>query len=77
MKIRQNIRHFAAKQALTLPVVGPRVRERLVDLHVDIFGAKAADGRREEREDHMDAFFDNTFDTYVAALETGYLEAED
>jgi hypothetical protein len=76
MKIRQNVRHFAAKQALTLPVVGPVVRERLVDLHVDVFGKKAADGRRAEREAHMAAFFDNTFDTYVAALEAGYPEAE-
>jgi hypothetical protein len=76
MKIKQNVRHFAAKQALTLPVVGPRVRERLVDLHVDVFGEKAADGHRAEREAHMEAFFDNTFDTYVAALEAGYPEAE-
>ncbi len=76
MKIRQNVRHFAAKQALTLPVVGPRVRERLVGLHVDVFGEKAAEGRREEREPRMEAFFDNTFDTYVAALEAGSPEAE-
>ena len=76
MKIRQNVRHFAAKQALTLPVLGPRVRDRLVDLHVDIFGEKAAEDHREEREPRMEAFFDNTFDTYVAALEAGYPEAE-
>ncbi len=76
VKIRQNVRHFAAKQALTLPVVGPRVREKLVDLHADVFGQKAADGHREEREPRMEAFFDDAFDTYVAALEAGYPEAE-
>jgi len=76
MKIRQNIRHFAAKKALTMPVVGDIATEKLVDLHVDIFGKKAAEGRREEREPHMEAFFDCTFDTYVAALEAGFTEAE-
>jgi hypothetical protein len=76
MKIRQNIRHFAAKQGLTMPVVGDLVRERLVDLHVGVFGERAAEGRREEREPRMAAFFDRTFDTYVAALDAGFPEAE-
>ncbi|GAB6861757.1 DUF6149 family protein [Haloplanus litoreus] len=75
MKLRQNVRHFAAKQALTMPVVGEMVREKLVDLHVDVFGAKAADGRRAEREARLEAFFDRTFDTYVDALDAGYSEA--
>src|SRR6056297_3596241 len=76
MKLRQNVRHFAAKQALTMPVVGEVVREKLVDLHVDVFGAKAAEGRRAEREPRMDAFFDYTFDTYVDALDEGFSEAK-
>ncbi|WP_248896846.1 DUF6149 family protein [Haloplanus halobius] len=76
MKLRQNVRHFAAKQALTMPVVGDMVREKLVDLHVDVFGEKAAEGHREEREAHLEAFFDRTFDTYVDALDAGYSEAE-
>ena len=76
MKISQSVRHFAAKQALTLPVVGPKAREKLVDLHVDVFGSKAADGRREEREPRLGPFFERTFDTYVAALEEGFPEAE-
>jgi hypothetical protein len=76
MKIRQNIRHFAAKQALTMPVISDIATERLVDLHVRVFGAKADPAHREEREPHMEAFFDCTFDTYLAALEAGYTEAE-
>jgi len=76
MKLRQNVRHFAAKQALTMPVVGEVVREKLVDLHVDVFGAKAAEGRRAEREPRMEAFFDQTFDTYVDALDEGFSEAK-
>ncbi|MFC6989299.1 DUF6149 family protein [Haloplanus sp. GCM10025708] len=76
MKIRQNIRHFAAKKALTMPVVGDVAREKLVDLHVDVFGAKADPGRREEREPRMAAFFDRTFDTYVDALDEEFSEAE-
>jgi hypothetical protein len=75
MKLRQNVRHFAAKQALTLPVVGDGVRDRLVDIHVDVFGGRAAEGRRAEREPRMEAFFDRTFDTYVDALDAGYTEA--
>jgi hypothetical protein len=76
MKIRQNVRHWAAKKALTTPVVGDIARDKLVDLHVDVFGKRAADGRREEREARLAGFFANTFDTYVAALEAGYTEAE-
>ncbi|WP_380674542.1 DUF6149 family protein [Salinigranum sp. GCM10025319] len=76
MKIRQNLRHWAAKKALTTPVVGDVARDKLVDLHVDVFGRKAEEGRRAEREAHMAAFFHCTFDTYVAALEAGYTEAE-
>ncbi|WP_135363636.1 DUF6149 family protein [Halosimplex halophilum] len=76
MKIRQNVRHFAAKQALTLPVVGEKVNDRLVGMHTDIFAEKADEGRREERRDHLDDFFDATMDTYVAALEDGFPEAE-
>ncbi|WP_372909639.1 DUF6149 family protein [Salinigranum sp.] len=76
MKIRQNLRHWAAKKALTTPVVGDIARDKLVDLHVDVFGRKADEGRREEREDHMAAFFYCTFDTYVAALDAGFTEAE-
>jgi hypothetical protein len=75
MKLRQNVRHFAAKQALTMPVVGEKVREKLVDLHVDVFGSKAAADRREEREPRLVAFFDRTFDTYVDALDEGFSEA--
>jgi hypothetical protein len=76
MKIRQNIRHWAAKKALTTPVVGDIARDKLVDLHVDVFGRKADEGRREEREAHMADFFHCTFDTYVAALDAGFTEAE-
>ncbi|SDM49879.1 hypothetical protein SAMN04487949_1862 [Halogranum gelatinilyticum] len=76
MKLRQNVRHFAFKQALTAPVVGDKVTEKLVDLHVRVFGEKADEDRREEREPHMEAFFDCTFDTYVSALNAGFTEAE-
>lgn len=76
MKIRQNVRHFAAKQALTMPVVGEKTRSKLVDLHVNVFGKRAEEGRREEREAHMEAFFDRTMDSYLAALDAGFPEAE-
>jgi hypothetical protein len=76
MKIRQNIRHWAAKKALTTPVVGDVANDKLVDLHTSIFLNKADEGRREERRDHLDSFFDATMDAYVAALEAGFPEAE-
>jgi PAS domain-containing protein len=75
MKIRQNIRHWAAKKALTTPVVGDVANDKLVDLHTSIFLNKADEERREERRDHLDSFFDATMDTYVAALEAGHTEA--
>jgi len=76
MKIRQNIRHWAAKKALTTPVIGDVANDKLVDLHTSIFLNKADEDRREERRAHLDDFFDATMDTYVAALETGFPEAE-
>ena len=76
MKLRQNIRHWAAKQALTTPVLGEVAREKLVDLHTRIFLEKADEDRRTERRDHLDDFFEATMDSYVAALEAGHTEAE-
>lgn len=76
MKLNQNVRHFAAKKALTLPVVGDLVSDKLVDLHTGVFLKKADESRREERREHLDGLFDATMDTYVAALEAGYTEAE-
>jgi len=52
MKIRQNIRHWAAKKALTTPVVGDVANDKLVDLHTSIFLNKADEERREERREH-------------------------
>ncbi|AEN05530.1 DUF6149 family protein [Halolamina sp.] len=76
MKLRQNVRHFAVKQALTMPVIGKKTHEKLVDLHVGIFSKRAEAGRREERKPHLEAFFDCTMETYLAALEAGFPEAE-
>jgi hypothetical protein len=76
MKIRQNLRHWAAKRALTTPVVGDFARRKLVDLHTDIFLDKAADEHAENRRAFLDGFFDATMDTYVAALRAGYTEAK-
>ncbi|MFW5983901.1 MAG: DUF6149 family protein [Halobacteria archaeon] len=76
MKIRQTVRHFAAKKALETPVVGGVVNDRLVDLHTRVFLDKAEEGRAEERREHLDAFFDATMDAYLAALNEGYTEAE-
>jgi hypothetical protein len=76
VKLRQSVRHFAAKQALTAPVIGPRARDWLVDLHVRIFADRADDEHRAARRPRLEAFFDCTMDAYVAALEWGYPEAE-
>ncbi|MFB6118650.1 DUF6149 family protein [Halosegnis sp.] len=76
MKISQNVRHWAAKKALTTPVIGSYANDKLVDLHTKIFLGKADESRRDEREAHLDDFFDATMDTYVAALQAGYPEAE-
>ena len=76
MKLRQYIRHWAAKQALTTPVIGDVARQKLVDLHTRIFLEKADEDRRPERRDHLEDFFAATMDSYVAALEAGHTEAE-
>jgi hypothetical protein len=53
MKIRQNIRHWAAKQALTAPVLGGYVTDKLVALHTDVFADRAEAAHREERRGHL------------------------
>ncbi|WP_267640599.1 DUF6149 family protein [Haloarchaeobius amylolyticus] len=69
MKIRQNVKHFAFKTALTAPVISDVANEKLVDMHTSIFLKKADEAHREDRRDHLDDFFDATMDTYVAALD--------
>jgi hypothetical protein len=76
MKIRQNLRHWAAKRALTTPVLGSYVTDKLVDLHTRVFSERADEAHRDERRDHLDDFFAATMDTYIAALRAGYTEAE-
>ena len=76
MRIEQTVKHWAAKQSLTAPVVGDMVADRLVDIHTDFFLDWAEADRQEERRDRLEAFFDATIDTYVAALAEGYPEAE-
>jgi len=76
MKIRQNVRHFASRKALELPVVSDIVADKLVDLHTDIFLERADPEHREARRDRLDAFFAATMDTYLAALQEGAPEAE-
>ncbi len=76
MKIRQTLRHVAAKQSLTLPWVGEKVRGKLVDLHVEHFLDRAPEEQQDTRRDRLRAFFDATMDTYLAALDHGYPEAK-
>ncbi|WP_276298852.1 DUF6149 family protein [Halorussus lipolyticus] len=76
MKINQNVRHFASRKALELPVVSDLVKDKLVDLHTRIFLEKADEDQREERRERLDAFFDATMDTYLTALQEGAPEAE-
>jgi hypothetical protein len=76
MKIHQNPRHWASKKALTTPGLRGVTRYALVKMHTRIFLGKADEHRREERRDHLDSFFDGTMDSYVAALDAGYTEAE-
>ena len=76
MKIRQNLRHWASKKALTMPVVSDYTHEKLVDLHTGVFLDRAAADHREERRAHLDGFFDATMDAYLEALRAGYPESE-
>ena len=76
MKIVQSPRHWASKKALTTPGVRGVANYALVKMHTKIFLGKADETHREERREHLDAFFDATMDSYVAALEEEYSEAE-
>lgn len=76
MKIRQNARHWATKQALTLPGLRSLVHTGLVRLHTNIFLGKADEEHRTDRKAHLNGLFDGTIDAYTAALKEGYSEAE-
>lgn len=75
MKLRQNARHFASRKALETPIVREVARRGLVRLHTRVFLRKADPGHAEDRRDHLDALFDATVDTYLAALQEGHGEA--
>jgi hypothetical protein len=76
MKIRQTVRHWAMKQALSVPILGDVTHDKLVDLHVSIFIDYAHEAHREDRRVHLEDLFDATVDAYLAALSAGYPEAE-
>jgi hypothetical protein len=76
MRLYQNPRHWASMKALTTPGVRNVANYALVKMHTKIFLGKAEEAHREQRRDHLDDFFDATMDTYVAALQEGYSEAE-
>lgn len=76
MKIHQNARHWAAKQAMTMPVVGTRMNDWLVDLHTRVFLDRAASNHAEERRGHLESFYEVVIDIYTTALEAGYPEEE-
>ncbi|WP_254863744.1 DUF6149 family protein [Halovivax gelatinilyticus] len=76
MKLRQNARHFASQKALETPVVRSVARTGLVRLHTRIFLGKADPAHADERRDHLDDLFEYTVDSYLAALQEGYSEAE-
>ncbi|WP_299233932.1 DUF6149 family protein [Natronomonas sp.] len=76
MKIVQNPRHWASKKALTTPGVRSVATYALVKMHTRIFLRKTAESNREPRRDHLDSLFEATMDSYLAALEGGYTEAE-
>jgi len=75
MKLRQNVTHFAAQKALEMPGVGDVVHEKLVDIHVSVFGGWADPEYREERIPHLEAFFDASTEMYLTALQDGFDEA--
>lgn len=74
MKTRQNVKHFAFRKSLELPVVGEKTHEKLVDTHVGIFADKVDPDRRKERLDHLHGFFDGTIDMYLAAIQASSAE---
>jgi hypothetical protein len=75
MKIRQSVRHFAAKKALELPGLRTATKKGLVSLHSRIFLGRADEERRDERREHLDGLFAGTMDMYLDALQSGYDEA--
>lgn len=76
MKLQQNVRHFASRKALETPGLRRMAKRGLVKLHTRIFQGRADIDHREERRDHLEAFFNATMDTYLAALQAHYTEAE-
>lgn len=76
MKIRQNVRHWATKKALTTPILRDLAKDAMIDLHTRIFLKRAAPDRTAERRVHLEGLFAGTIDAYLAALQEGYSEAE-
>lgn len=75
MKIPQDVRHWAAKRALTTPVVRGYVSEKLVTMHSEYFLERAPESHRAERRDRLEDFFEMVIDSYLVALQEGHSEA--
>ncbi len=75
MRIRQTMRHVAARAALEMPLVRDKVHDKLVELHTRVFLERAPEDQQAARREHLDAFFDRTLAIYLEALRSGYTEA--
>lgn len=69
------MRHLAARAALEMPIVRDKVHSKLVELHTRVFLDRAPEEAREDRREHLDAFFDRSLQIYLEALRAGYTEA--
>ena len=75
MKILQDVRHWATKRALTMPVIRGYVSEKLVSMHSEYFLDRAPPTHRPDRRDRLEDFFEMVIDSYLVALQEGHSEA--
>ena len=77
MRLYQTWRNYAAQVLLErhIPVVTPRVRSWLVDLHADFFTEHSQQDAAARRP-LFEALFDSVIDAYLEALQEGYPESQ-
>jgi hypothetical protein len=77
MRLYQTWRNYAAQVLLErdIPLVTPRVRSWLVDMHADFF-AEHSQQDAAARRPLFEALFDSTIDAYLEALREGYPESQ-
>ncbi|MFB6254631.1 MAG: DUF6149 family protein [Halobacteriaceae archaeon] len=75
MSLRSIVRHLVIWIALQIPGIQDILRQRFINVHTHRF-LQRANKDHDQRENHLNALFDQAFDLYRRAIQEGFSERE-